>query len=183
MDGKARTAKWRARQVAVGGKPIGVTLTPQAAMALEALQSNFSWSQREAISMALELAAGHPELFEDARRLAQRARTPFDGFRPGRMEELEQRLQQLEALLANSRIQPGEPSAEDQARENKEKLLAFTASQMKEHGERMSRVHLYALAKEHNMPVPPTQHEYNVFISYHMDVIREIMRSLKERTH
>lgn len=183
MDGKARTAKWRARQVAVGGKPIGVTLTPQAAMALEALQSSFRCSQREAISMALELAAGHPELFADAERVAQRAQAPFDGFGPGRMEELEQRLEQLEAMLAAGREQSREPSAEDQARENKEKLLTFTARQMMEYGERMSRVHLYTLAKEHNMPVPPTQHEYNVFISYHMDIIREIMRSLKERTH
>lgn len=183
MDGKARTAKWRARQVAVGGKPIGVTLTPQAAMALETLQSSFRWSQREAISMALELAAGHPELFEEAKLLAHRAQTALGGFGPGRIEELEQRLEQLEAVLAANGEQSREPTAEDQARENKEKLLSFTARQMMEYGERMSRVHLYALAKEHNMPVPPSQHEYNVFISYHMDIIREIMRSLKERTH
>jgi len=183
MDGKARTTRWRARQVAEGGKPIGVTLTPKAAQALESLQSTFQWSQREAISLALEIAAGHPELFHDPLELD----TPGNDLVSRKMEDLEQRLEQVEAMLAAKEQEEAQASSADDdqksAQRSKEKLIAFTARQMMEHGERMSRVQLYALARQHNMPVPPTQHEYNVFISYHMDMIREMMKSLKERTH
>lgn len=179
MDGKARTSRWRARQVADGGKPIGVTLTPGAAQALETLQSVFNWSQREAISLALELAAGHPELLHDSpdMQFVKKDRAA------SRLEDLEQRLEQLEALIAAGKAQNEEASPQEEEKKAKQKLIAFTAKQMIEHGERMSRVQLYALAKQHNMPVPPSQHEYNMFISYHMDRIREMMRSLKERTH
>jgi len=98
------------------------------------------------------------------------------------MEDMEQRLEQLEAMLAAKHEQERESSLEGSAREGKEVLITFTARQMLEHGERMSRIQLYTLARQHNMPVQLTQHEYNVFISYHMDRIREMMRTLKERT-
>jgi len=179
MDGKARTSRWRARQVAEGGKPIGVTLTPGAALALENLQSTLNLSQREAISLALEVAAEHPELLHDSPDMEYMARN-----RPAaRIEDLEQRLEHLEAMLAARNEQEQEASPQEEEKQAKKKLITFTARQMMEHGERMSRVQLYTLARQNNMPVPPSQHEYNMFISYHMDLIREMMRSLKERTH
>lgn len=183
MNGKARVSRWRARQVAEGGKPIGVTLTAGAAQALESLQSSHRWSQREAISLALELAAGHPELLRDGLSMDDDMVNGVPDSASRRMEDLEQRLEQLEAMLAAQQQAVLQPTPEEEARQAKEVLIAFTARQMMEHGERMSRVQLYALAKQHKMPVPPTQHEYNVFISYHMDMIRETMRTLKERTH
>ncbi|MBI4805261.1 MAG: hypothetical protein HY795_08495 [Desulfovibrio sp.] len=182
MNGKARATRWRARQVAEGGKPIGVTLTAGAAQALESLQAVYRMSQREAISQALELAAGHPELFHSTREMPL-SDVLGEGSTSRRIEELELRLEMLEATLAKKAEEEQQASAPNQAQEDKAILIAFTAKQMLEHGERMSRVQLYALAKQHNMPVPPTQHDYNVFISYHMDMIREMMRSLKERTH
>jgi hypothetical protein len=183
MNGKARATRWREKQVAEGGKPIGVTLTAQAAQALEALQASFRWSQREAISLALEMAAGHPELFKGESNLQMTLDSQDDNPASRRIEDLEQRLEQLEAMLAEKAEAERQDSPEEDARKEKEMLISFTAKQMVEHGERMSRVQLYSLAKKHNMPVPPTQHGYNVFISYHMDMIREIMRSLRERTH
>jgi len=183
MDGKARATRWREKQVAGGGKPIGVTLTAPAAIALESLQSTFNWSQREAISLALEFAADHPELLGRTSSIELSTEPGRDTPTAQRIEDLEQRLAQLEALLAGKQQQPEPATPEEEARKRKETLISFTAKQMMEHGERMSRVQLYALAKQHNIPVPPTQHEYNVFISYHMDMIRDMMRSLKERTH
>jgi precorrin-2 methylase len=183
MNGKARATRWREKQVAEGGKPIGVTLTAQAAQALESLQAVFRWSQREAISLALEFAAGHPEVFKGTSDLPIPMDSQEDDSTSRRMEDLEQRLEQLEAMMAEKAEAARQESPEEGARKAKEMLITFTAKQMIEHGERMSRVQLYSLAKKHNMPVPPTQHEYNVFISYHMDMIREIMRSLRERTH
>jgi hypothetical protein len=186
MNGKARATRWRERQVADGGKPIGVTLTAQAALALESLQSVHRWSQREAISLALEFAAGHPE-FSGAQGEVSLSPLSMDTFdfdsTSRRIEELEQRLEQVEAMLARSKEEERQSGPEADAREAKSVLIAFTAKQMLEHGERMSRVQLYGLARQHNMPVPPTQHEYNVFISYHMDMIRDMMRRLRERTH
>ena len=181
MNGKARATRWRAKQVAEGGKPIGVTLTAGAAQALESLQAVYRMSQREAISHALELAAGNPDLFHSSRGMPLSSDLG-DGSTSRRIEELELRLELLEAMLAKKDEEELIPPP-DEAKETKAILIAFTAKQMLEHGERMSRVQLYALAKQHNMPVPPTQHDYNVFISYHMDMIREMMRSLKERTH
>ena len=183
MSGKARVSKWRARQVAEGGKPIGVTLTAGAALALESLQASFQVSQREAISLALEIAAGHPELWNVPRDVELPASIMRDDSNMRRMEELEQRLVQLEAVLAAGQEREKEASPEETSRQIKEQLITFTARMMMEHGERMSRVQLYALARQHDMPVPPTQHEYNGFISYNMELIREMMRSLKERTH
>lgn len=183
MNGKARATRWRERQVADGGKPIGVTLTAQAAQALESLQSVHRWSQREAISLALEFAAGHPEFLGTRNALP----LPMDACEfdstSRRIEDLEQRIEQVEAMLARKKEEEQQAGPENDAREAKAALIAFTAKQMLEHGERMSRVQLYGLAKQHNMPVPPTQHEYNVFISYHMDMIRDMMRRLRERTH
>lgn len=182
MSGKARATRWRAKQVAEGGKPIGVTLTPGAALALESLQTVHHCSQREAISLALELAAGHPELLHTPNTMPHVLEPPAGDCTSRRMEDLEQRLEQLEAMLAAKQEAERETSPADAAREAKEVLITFTARQMLEHGERMSRVQLYSMAAQHNMPVPPTQHEYNVFISYHMDRIRDMMRTLKERT-
>ena len=182
MNGKARATRWRAKQVAEGGKPIGVTLTAGAAQALESLQAVYRMSQREAISQALELAAGNPELFHSTRGMPL-SDNLGDESTSRRIEELELRLELLEATLAKKAEEEQLTPPPDEAKESKAILIAFTAKQMLEHGERMSRVQLYALAKQHNMPVPPTQHDYNVFISYHMDMIREMMRSLKERTH
>lgn len=182
MNGKARATRWRAKQVAEGGKPIGVTLTAGAAQALESLQTVFRMSQREAISQALELAAGNPELFHSTKGMPLSDALEDDST-SRRIEELEIRLEMLEAMLAKKSEEEQQASAPNEAQENKATLIAFTAKQMLEHGERMSRVQLYSLAKQHNMPVPPTQHDYNVFISYNMDMIREMMRSLKERTH
>lgn len=182
MNGKARATRWRAKQVAEGGKPIGVTLTPGAALALESIQTSFQCSQRAAISVALELAAGHPELLHLTGDNRQEPAASPGECTSRRMEDLEQRLEQLEAVLAEKHEKERESSLEGNAREAKEVLITFTARQMLEHGERMSRVQLYTLAREHNMPVQPSQHEYNVFISYHMDRIRETMRALKERT-
>lgn len=183
MNGKARATRWRAKQVAEGGKPIGVTLTAQAALALESLQSAFRWSQREAISLALELAADHPELLRIPPSASLPA-PPSDSISTSqRVEELEQRLELLESMLSKREEDERRSKPEDEARLARKMLITFTAKQMLEHGERMSRVQLYALAKQHDMPVPQTQHEYNVFISYNMDMIREMMRSLKEQTH
>lgn len=182
MDGKARATRWRAKQVAEGGKPIGVTLTPRAAQALENLQAVFNWSQREAISLALEFALRHQALLEGSSEIGIPLDAPNEaGLR--RLEELESRLEQLEARMAVTGEQEHEPTAEESAREDKKVLLSFTAKQMLEHGERMSRVQLYSLAKQQGMPVQETQHAYNIFISYNMEIIRDIMRSLKERTH
>lgn len=182
MTGKARATRWRAKQVAEGGKPIGVTLSPGAAQALESLQTSYQCSQREAISLALELAAGHPELVRTPIDIRNALNPPASDCASRRMEDMEQRLEQLEAMLAAKNEADRGAALEDTVREAKEVLITFTARQMLEHGERMSRVQLYALARQHNMPVQPTQHEYNVFISYHMDRIRDMMRSLKERT-
>ena len=183
MNGKTRATRWRAKQVAEGGKPIGVTLTAGAANALESLQAALRLSQREAISLALELAAGHPELLHASGDIPIVLDNPTEVSMTNRIEDLEQRLEQLEAMLAAKKEEELQGAPKSEAQKAKEMLIAFTAKQMMEHGERMSRVQLYALAIQHNMPVPPTQHEYNVFISYHMDMIREMMRSLKERTH
>jgi len=183
MNGKARATRWREKQVAGGGKPIGVTLTAPAAQALESLQNIHRWSQREAISLALEFAAGHPEFTGTHRGISLPLDTAEDDAASRRIEDLEQRVEQIEAMLAREKEEQLQTTPEDAAREAKAVLIAFTAKQMLEYGERMSRVQLYSLAKEHNMPVPPTQHEYNVFISYHMDMIRDMMRRLKERTH
>lgn len=179
MNGKARTSRWRARQVAEGGKPIGVTLTPGAAQALETLQASLNSSQREVISLALELAAHNPELLHGSAQMDVPTKEPVSS----RLFALEQRLRQLEEIVSETPGKNGQDNAARGEAEEKQRLIAFTARQMMEHGERMSRVRLYSLAKEHDVPVPPTQHEYNVFISYHMDMIRDIMRRLKERTH
>ena len=183
MDDKARVTRWRARQVAEGGKPIGVTLTPAAAQALLALQSSFNWSQREAISSALEFAAGHPELFATSPEPLQDSTNGNHNGNERRIEELESRLEQLEARLAEQEAATRHGLATDEATEDKRRLLNYTAQQMLEYGERVSRVQLYSRAKSQGLPVQATQHEYNVFISYHMDMIREIMRRLKERAH
>ncbi|GFK92487.1 hypothetical protein NNJEOMEG_00312 [Fundidesulfovibrio magnetotacticus] len=183
MNGKARATRWREKQVAGGGKPIGVTLTAPAALALESLQSTFRWSQREAISLALEFAAHHQELLAKAPEASPQAESPLEHGPDSRIADLEARLSQLEALLAGVQQAKEQVTPEEEARRNKEALIGFTARQMMEHGERMSRVQLYAAAKQQGVPVPGSQHEYNVFISYHMDVIRDMMRTLKERTH
>ena len=180
MDGRARVTRWRARQVAEGGKPIGVTLTAAAAQALQSLQAAFNWSQREAISSALELAAGRPDLFSGPDSTAAGVGQEIQS---RRIEELESRLEQLEARLAEQEAAIRSDLASDEAKEGKRRLLTFTAQQMLEYGERVSRVQLYAQAKAQGLPVPASQHEYNMFISYHMDMIREIMRRLKDRTH
>lgn len=182
MDGRARVTRWRARQVAEGGKPIGVTLTAAAAQALEALQTTFNWSQREAISSALELAAGRPDLFSGQDGTVPPAGSCLDA-QARRIDELESRIEQMEARLAEQEAAIRSDLTSDEATEGKRRLLTFTAQQMLEYGERVSRVQLYAQAKAQGLPMPSTQHEYSMFISYHMDMIREIMRRLKDRTH
>ncbi|GAB6035538.1 hypothetical protein JCM15519_00970 [Fundidesulfovibrio butyratiphilus] len=181
MDGKTRAARWRARQVADGGKPIGVTLTAEAAQALDHLQETFKWSQREAISCALVYAAQNPHQLEERAAPGKVALLSVPAANTKRIEELERRLEQLESQLENR--QPDGPAPltpQESAEENKRRLLHFTAEQMLEHGERMSRVQLYARALRQGLDLPDTQHGYNVFISYHMELIRDIMRSLKE---
>ncbi len=183
MDGKARATRWRAKQVAEGGKPIGVTLTPGAAQALESLQEVFNWSQREAISLALEFALQHQDQLDNSDDAGLTMPTPQNEGALRRIEELESRIEQLEARMAEASEPERQPTAEESAMEDKKVLLSFTAKQMLEHGERMSRVQLYSMAKQQGMPVQETQHAYNVFISYNMDIIRDIMRSMKERSH
>lgn len=183
MSCKERVSKWRAKHVAEGGKPIGVTLTANAALALESLQTYFHLSQREAISFALEIAAGHPELWACMQQHTDASAAPQSGTGRPCITDIEQRLARLEAALATLQNPPPLDTSENALPSIKERLIAFTAQQMMEHGERMSRVTLYSLAQQYSVPVPPTQHEYSVFISYHMDQIREMMRKLKEKTH
>lgn len=183
MDGKTRAARWRARQVADGGKPIGVTLTAEAAQALDNLQATFKWSQREAISCALVYAANNPHHLEERTGSGEAAILSVPAANSRRIEELERRLAQLESQLDPQQASAPQPTAQETAEENKRRLLHFTAAQMIEHGERMSRVQLYALAVRQGLDVPDTQHSYNIFISYHMDIIRDIMRTLKDRNN
>jgi uncharacterized coiled-coil protein SlyX len=177
MEGKARATKWRAKQVADGGKSIGLTLTARAAKALESIQTSHNCSQREAVSLALELAAGHPGLMGS--QIPAVADGALSSGLASQLEAMEQRLRQMECRLAEHEAALKEESLLSQAEKDKRQVVSFTARQMLEHGERMSRVRLHAMAKEAGIPVPDTLHEYNVFISYHMDFIREIMRRLK----
>lgn len=193
MAGKSRATKWRTALVAAGGKAVGVTLTPDAAVALDTIQERFKLSQREAISQALVYAAAHME-----------AEFPRSGSPPGdsglpdrrqlalRLTDLEQRMLSLEGRLQaglqttspDFELEPavlreGRPGGTGLSGEDLEGLVDFSARRMWEFGERVARAKLYDLARQEGVPIHDTLHEYGTFLSLNMDRIRDRMRLLK----
>ncbi|NDY58796.1 hypothetical protein G3N56_18830 [Desulfovibrio sulfodismutans] len=196
MIEKSRATRWRATLVAQGGKPVGVTLTPGATSALEAIQARYNVSQREAISRALEFAAAHMGQAEAG-----------EGFclggdhRPdlapvlARLAELERRMGMIEAKppVSGQTGQTGQPefalepaAAESQTGlastmpgEAADRLVEFSARRMWEFGERVARTKLYELARQEGVVIHDTLHEYSAFVSLNMDRIRERMRDFK----
>jgi len=193
MTEKSRATRWRNTLVAKGGKPVGVTLTPAAAAALEAIQFRYAVSQREAISRALEFAAA---------RMGQEA--AGDGFSPdtgrevekgqmlSRLEDMERRLAVVEARVIDFRVDAPPDFELEQAAadavtgldpsitgEAAERLVEFSARYMWELGERVARTKLYELARHDGVSIHDSLHAYSAFVSLNMDRIRERMRTFK----
>jgi hypothetical protein len=193
MIEKSRATRWRNTLVAKGGKPVGVTLTPGAASALEAIQARYAVSQREAISRSLEFAAAHMGRTETGHDFTPTADPETGSGRLlARLEELERRLAGIEARLAG----PGTASSPDFelapgvldpgtgldsaiSGEAADRLVEFSARRMWEFGERVARTKLYELARQEGVPIHDTLPEYSAFVSLNMDRIRERMRHLK----
>lgn len=189
----SRATRWRATLVAQGGKPVGVTLTPAAASALDAIQERYNVSQREAISRALEFAAAHMDQETSGEGFwpAEKAQTELTSIR-ARLAELERRFATIESSLsAFSHIEPHGVPLEPVAAESDpgiassifgeaaEHLVDFSARRMWEFGERVARTKLYELARQEGVPIHDTLHEYSAFVSLNMDRIRERMRLFK----
>ncbi|MEF3695714.1 hypothetical protein [Desulfolutivibrio sp.] len=199
MVEKSRATRWRATLAAQGGKPVGVTLTPGAASALDTIQARYNVSQREAISRALEFAAAH---------MGQEG--PGEGFCLGgdhqpdlapvltRLADLERRLGMIEAKPPmfgqtgqTGQAGPSEFALEPAVAENQtglaptmtseaaDRLVEFSARRMWEFGERVARTKLYELARQEGVVIHDTLHEYSAFVSLNMDRIRERMRDFK----
>lgn len=201
MGGTSRSSRWREARIADGGKAVGVTLTAGAARALETLQAELSLTQRQAISLALEYAgtrlsdlAGR-EVSDGAGGGDHESRRhgPL-----GRVAALESRLARVEETLFGPLDRPQAPSfhlspepsesdrglsAESDPRgpdpQGHSALLWFTARQMREHGERVSRGRLFEQARHENLPIQDSLAEYSTFVSLNMDRIRELMKSGK----
>lgn len=204
MSEKSRSTKWREERIAKGGKAVGVTLNPGAAESLETLQEMFKWSQREAISFALEFTARHKDQIDVSKHFQK---IFLETFNPHELQDkvvkMEERLEALEnaledmRLLAESHLVPASATF-GEAAENAfafadapsviepvevEKwlpLLEFTARQMLEHGERVTRSKLYEMARHENIPIHPSLHEYSTFLSLNMNRVRDIMRQIKD---
>ncbi len=198
---KSRSAKWRDAHIAKGGKAIGVTLNPGAGKSLEILQETFGWSQRQAISFALEFTERHKDQIDVSNKFQQ---IFLETFKPqelkDKVELMERRLQEVETEVAHLResaasmeksietsFSPNgeklETSALEAGRKTPERwksLLLFTAGEMLKQGERVSRSKLYELAKAQNIPIQTSLHEFSTFLSLNMDGIRDIMRILKK---
>ncbi len=215
MSGQSRSSKWREERIAKGGKAVGVTLEPGAAESLEVLQEMFKWSQREAISFALEFTARHKDQIDVSKHFQK---VFLETFNPrdllDKMSQLEGKTKALEAEVASLRelvesgvfpqpggtegsmgmardkedgLAAGESAGHDAGRmdepEGWEPLLEFTARQMLEHGERMTKSRLFETARHERIPIHPTQHEFSSFLSRNMNRVRDIMRQLKEGTN
>lgn len=193
MAETSRATRWRATLVAQGGKPVGVTLTPAAASALDAIQERYNVSQREAISRALEFAAAHmdQETAEEGFWPAEKAHPELSSIR-ARLAELERQFAMIESSLAavahtETHGVPLEPVAAENDQglassifgEAAERLVDFSARHMWEFGERVARTKLYELARQEGVPIHDTLHEYSAFVSLNMDRIRERMRLFK----
>jgi len=181
-----RTAKWRERQVEKGGKPIGITLTPEAKLALESIQHQFNWSQREAVSRSLEFASRFREqLFA----LSLSREVIFDTLNPKeiktRIEALERKIEEFERanweLREKLDAMAGQDSALDKHKftDEQKRLLDFTAKQILRYGENVSRYKLFDLARQLEVPVHMSSYEYENFVTSHLDVIREMVRSIQ----
>lgn len=196
MVEKSRSTRWRASLAAQGGKPVGVTLSPAAAVALEAIQGRCNVSQREAISRALEFAASHmgreeagEVFFPGGRRDSELAHLSAC------LAEMEGRLGRVEDALAASGFpgHPGQSEFELEAAvprddpgivstivgEAADRLVEFSARRMWEFGERVARTRLYELARQEGVPIHDSLPEYSAFISLNMERIRERMRHFK----
>lgn len=193
MNEKSRATRWRDTLVAKGGKPVGVTLSAGAAAALEAIQARYAVSQREAISRALEFAAGHMGREGDGAGFAPGAGDPSElRLILARIEGLERRLDGIEArsggpdresageFVLDRPDESGEAGAEAAiSGEAADRLVDFSARYMWEFGERVARNKLYELARQEGVPIHDTLHAYSAFVSLHMDGIRERMRNFK----
>ncbi len=186
MPGKSRASRWRDALVANGGKAVGVTLTPGAAVALETLQVRFKLSQRDAISRALEYAAarmGHAP-GESGSGTDHAGRSGQDDL-GSRLVDLERRVQALEGGFgatgesAPHEVVSGRDGASGLSGEALDRLVDFSARLMWEHGERVSRAKLYELARQEGVPIHDNMPEYGTFLSLNMDRIRERMKLFK----
>lgn len=204
MTEKSRSTKWREERIAKGGKAVGVTLNPGAAESLDMLQEMFKWSQREAISFALEFTARHRDQIDVSKHFQK---IFLETFNPHELQDkvnrMEERLKALEhaledmRLVAEAHLVPasatfGEtaeiafgfsdapPVAESVEVERWLPLLEFTARQMLEHGERVTRSKLFEMARHDNIPIHPSLHEYSTFLSQNMNIVRDIMRHIKD---
>jgi len=203
MAEKSRSTKWREERVAKGGKAVGVTLDPGAAEALETIQEMFKWSQREAISFALEFTARHKDQIDVSKQFQK---IFLETFNPrelqdkvckmdGRLEALEHVVEDMrlaaESLAAAYPASFGEAGGAftladappEVAAVEVEKwlpLLEFTARQMLEYGERVTRSKLFEMARHENVPVHPSLQEYSAFLSLNMNRVRDLMRHIKD---
>ncbi len=205
VNGKSRSSKWRNERISKGAKAVGVTLDPEAAKSLEILQETFNWSQREAISFALDFAASHKDQIDVSRHFQK---VFLETFNPkdllDKMARLERRTQTLESELGALRehVESSEASLRAAVRDREEAafagetavhepgrpdeagewepLLHFTAKLMLEHGERMTKSRLFEMARHERIPIHPTQHEFSSYLSRNMNRVRDIMRQLKE---
>jgi hypothetical protein len=181
-----RTAKWRERQVEKGGKPIGITLTPEAKLALESIQGQFNWSQREAVSRALEFAS---KFREQLFALSLSREVIFDTLNPkeikARIEAMERKLEELDRVNWDLREKlddlSGQSSPLDKRKftEEQKRLLDFTAKQFVRYGENVSRYKLFDLAKQLEVPVHMSSYEYENFVTSNLDVIRDMVKTIQ----
>jgi hypothetical protein len=190
MTEKSRSTKWREERIAKGGKAVGVTLNPGAAESLDTLQEMFKWSQREAISFALEFTARHKEQIDVSKHFQK---IFLETFNPHELQDkvnrMEERLGALEHALDDMRlvvesypanVSDAPPVTEPVEVERWLPLLEFTARQMLEHGERVTRSKLFEMARHDDIPIHPSLHEYSTFLSQNMNIVRDIMRHIKE---
>ena len=75
----------------------------------------------------------------------------------------------------------GQDSALDKHKftDEQKRLLDFTAKQILRYGENVSRYKLFDLARQLEVPVHMSSYEYENFVTSHLDVIREMVRSIQ----
>jgi len=102
-----------------------------------------------------------------------------------RIEALERKIEEFERanweLREKLDAMAGQDSALDKHKftDEQKRLLDFTAKQILRYGENVSRYKLFDLARQLEVPVHMSSYEYENFVTSHLDVIREMVRSIQ----
>ena len=186
----SRATRFRHRKARAGFKTISVTISPEAAAALDVLCAQSGWPQWRAVSEALIRlqAGGGPVVAAEGVPGPDSARetTELLGMKrllaefQGRLAELEGRLETTPSAGAQAPPAGESVFSRDEfglTPLDRDRLLAFATDAFRKHGHAISKTLTFHMARRDGLATPADEESFGRFLQIHL---AEIKRRLRE---